>query len=164
MVNPSPTHTEINGDIVTHRGLETDQIPKVTTDVITHGMNLARRANPNEHQVENTTTDAKVRPIYSALVTEENNAGNGQTTVHCIKKGRILKQTKSILKKGDKVQVHGASTNAVMLWAGAAGADVGTYEGHLNEGDRKYPYTNAAVDDIVIIDWYGGVAPGDAVT
>ena len=163
MVNPSPTHTEIAGDPVTTRGLETDQIPKVTASVLTHAMNLVRDANPNEHRVVNTTSAAAVRPVYSAFVTEENNAGNGETTVHCIKKGRILKKTKSILKKGDKVQTH-TDGSSVMLWAGAAGADIGTFEGHLNEGDRKFPYTNAAVDDIVIIDYYGGTAPGDAVT
>jgi hypothetical protein len=162
MVNPSPVHAEIEGDIVTTRELITAQIPKVTTDVITHGMLLKRRANPNEHQVEEITADATPRPVYVANVTEANNAGNGQTTVHVVKRGYVLCKTKSILKQGDKVQTDGTSKD-VEIWAGAAGADVGDYVGHLNEGDRKYPITNAAVDDLVVIYWYGGVAPGDAV-
>jgi hypothetical protein len=162
MVNPSPTHTEIAGDPVTTRGLETEQIPKVTATVLTHGMNLVRDANPNENRVINTTSNAAARPVYSAFVTEENDAGNGATTVHCISKGRILKKTKSILKKGDKVQTH-SDGSSVMLHAGGAGTDVGTFVGHENEGDRKFPFTNAAVDDIVIIDWYGGTAPADAI-
>jgi hypothetical protein len=161
MVNPSPTHAEIEGDIVTERGLEMDQIPKLITNAgITHGMLLKHDATT--HDAEEIEADATVRPVYVANVTEMNTAKNGDKTVHVVKKGKVLLKTKSILKYGDKVQTDGTSKD-IELWAGAAGADIGVYKGHLNEGDRKYPYTNAAVDDLVVIDFYGGIATGDAI-
>lgn len=160
MVNPSPTHAEIDGDIVKLDDLVTRQAVKLITNPITHGQLLNRNAGTND--VQEITADATPRPVFVANVTEANTAKNGDPTVHVVLQGWMLLKTKEILKWGDKVQTDGTSKR-LKKWAGAAGADIGDYMGHLNEGDRKFPPTNAAVDDLCLIWFYGGRGGGDAV-
>lgn len=162
MVNPSPTHAEIDGDIVKLEDLVTRQKPKVLTSVLTHGMALKHRANPNENQVEEITADATVRPVFIANVTEANDAGNGAKTVHVVEQGWLLLKTKEALNLDDKLMTDGTSKR-FKKWNGAAGADVATYKGHLNEGDRKFMPTSAAIDDLCLVWYFGGRMGGDAV-
>jgi hypothetical protein len=158
MVNPSPTHKEIDGDIVKTEGLIAKPFLKLITDVITHGMMLKHDGTSND--VEAVAADATVRPVYIANVTEANTSGNGDKDCMCVIKGWAIKKVSSIIKVGAygmtdadgiRIKAHDGVSEATKICK---------VFGHLNEGDRKYPYTNLAVNDFALIYFFGGGCTG----
>jgi hypothetical protein len=158
MVNPSPTHTEIDGDIVKTEGLIAKPFLKLLSNVLVHGKMLKHNAGTND--VEAVTADATVRPVYIANVTEANTSGNGDKDCMCVLKGWAIKKLSSIVKAGQYLMTDADGTR-LKLWDGVAeGSKVAKYFGHLNEGDRKYPYTASAVNDFGLVYFFGGGCTG----